>query len=133
MNPWLERRLGRWLKNIHAGEGGLVLNDPRFATVPNVIALTSPAFVPSKTSVEEGLSRRKAASPCASGRASRATSAIVDPVLSWAMVRIAMCFRFSLCVRDSPSTSRRSSMRFLWPWERKVLGCGSLTGLYERA
>lgn len=45
MNPKLERILGRALRGIRADETYLAFNDPRFASTPVTIELTSSAFV----------------------------------------------------------------------------------------
>lgn len=44
MNPSVERTLGRWLKNVRAGDRHLAWNDPRFADTPDTILLSSAAF-----------------------------------------------------------------------------------------
>ncbi|HEY1721869.1 MAG TPA: YbhB/YbcL family Raf kinase inhibitor-like protein [Magnetospirillaceae bacterium] len=44
MNPTIERTLGRWLKNVRAGDRHLAWNDPRFTAAPDTILLTSSAF-----------------------------------------------------------------------------------------
>jgi phosphatidylethanolamine-binding protein (PEBP) family uncharacterized protein len=45
MNPKLERALGTLLRGVSADEKYLAFNDPRFATAPISIPLTSSAFV----------------------------------------------------------------------------------------
>jgi Raf kinase inhibitor-like YbhB/YbcL family protein len=44
LNAGVERRIGRALRSIRAGDRRLAWNDPRVATVPASIRLSSPAF-----------------------------------------------------------------------------------------
>ena len=40
----VERFLGKLLRNVHAGEGGLALNQPGLREAPDTISLTSSSF-----------------------------------------------------------------------------------------